>query len=177
MDITVTFRHTEPSEPLKEYAEKKIGKIVKYLDEPIEVDVVLSVEKIRNLAEATIQSRSMTIRAREESEDMYSSIDLVADKIEKQVRKYRDKIKSHKTFQKTGRVRSVSGMREETPVEAPRILRIENKYKKPMTPEDAAIQLAASGSEFILFTDAEEQNVCLLYRRKDGDLGLMVQPL
>jgi putative sigma-54 modulation protein len=181
MHIVVTFRHTEPSQALKEYAEKKIGKVIKYLDEPIEASVVLAVEKIRNIAEATIISRSMKIRAKEETADMYSSLDLVADKIEKQARKYRDKFKRRKSGKGAGK-QAGAGAVEALPgiapaVELPEIIRSDNEYTKPMTIEEAAMQLGLSKREFLVFTNASNRNPCVIYKRKDGNYGLIEQPV
>src|SRR3970040_2342226 len=86
--VTVTFRHTQPTDALKSYAEEKAHKIGKYFDRPLEAHVVLSVDsKERQVAEVTLQTRRLTIHGREETSDLYSAIDLVMDKVERQVRK------------------------------------------------------------------------------------------
>lgn len=90
--VSVTFRHTQPTDALKRYAEEKVHKIGKYFYRPLETHVVLSVDsKDRQLAEVTLQTRRLTIHGREETADLYSAIDLVMDKIEQQVRKYKTK--------------------------------------------------------------------------------------
>ena len=92
--VSVTFRHTEPTGALKRYAEEKVHKIGKYFYRPLEAHVVLSVDsRNRQLAEVTLQARRMTIHGREETEDLYSAIDLVVDKIEQQIRKYKTKLR------------------------------------------------------------------------------------
>ena len=88
MDITVTFRHTEPIESLKTYAEEKISKINKYLDSPMEAHIVLTVEKFRHQADVTLNLNGTLIKAVEETGDMYSAIDQVMDKTEKQVKRH-----------------------------------------------------------------------------------------
>jgi len=89
---SVTFRHTEPTEALKHYAEEKIQKIGKYFKRPLEAHVVLSVEgRQRQVAEVTLQARGMTIHGREETDDLYSAIDLLIDKVDQQVRKHKTK--------------------------------------------------------------------------------------
>jgi len=94
MRISVTFRHTEPTQALKEYAQTKVGKIKKYLDEPVEADVTLKVEKFRHIAEVLVRADGTTFNGGESSEDMYSSIDLVVDKMERQIKKHKTKARS-----------------------------------------------------------------------------------
>lgn len=90
--VSVTFRHTQPTDALKRYAEEKVHKIGKYFYRPLEAHVVLSVDsKERQLAEVTLQTRGITIHGREETADLYSAIDLVMAKIEQQIRKYKTK--------------------------------------------------------------------------------------
>lgn len=90
--VSVTFRHTQPTDALKRYAEEKVHKIGKYFYRPLEAHVVLSVDsKERQLAEVTLQTRGITIHGREETADLYSAIDLVMDKVERQIRKYKTK--------------------------------------------------------------------------------------
>ncbi len=92
--ISVTFRHTHPSDALKNYAEDKLQKIGKYFSRPLEAHVVLSVDsRDRQLAEVTLQTRRLTLRGREETNDLYSAIDLVLDKVEQQIRKYKTRIR------------------------------------------------------------------------------------
>jgi putative sigma-54 modulation protein len=90
--VSVTFRHTAPTDALKHYAEDKLHKIGKYFDRPLEAHVVLAVEsRERQVAEVTVQARGMTVHGREETEDLYAAIDLLMDKVEQQIRKYKTK--------------------------------------------------------------------------------------
>ncbi|HEY2986473.1 MAG TPA: ribosome-associated translation inhibitor RaiA [Candidatus Binatia bacterium] len=90
--VSVTFRHTEPTDALKHYAQDKLHKIGKYFQRPLEAHVVLSVDsRKRQVAEVTMQARGMTIHGREQTDDLYSAIDLLIDKIEQQIRKYKTK--------------------------------------------------------------------------------------
>ena len=102
MDIAVTFRHMEPADSLRTYAEEKISKIQKYLDSPSEAHIVLTVEKFRHLADVTLSLDGTTIKGVEETEDMYSAIDQVMDKIEKQVKRYRSKIRGRRSDNRKG---------------------------------------------------------------------------
>jgi putative sigma-54 modulation protein len=90
--VSVTFRHTQPTEALKHYAEEKIHKVGKYFRRPLEAHVVLSVDsRQRQTAEVTLQARGLTLHGREETNDLYSAIDLLIDKIEQQIRKHKTK--------------------------------------------------------------------------------------
>ncbi len=100
--VSVTFRHTQPTDALKRYAEEKLSKIGKYFYRPLEAHVVLSVDsRDRQLAEVTLQARGMTIHGREQTEDLYSAIDLVMDKVEQQIRKYKTKTRLKRRRVKT----------------------------------------------------------------------------
>lgn len=92
--VAVTFRHTQPTDALKQYAEEKIHRIGKYFYRPLEAHVILSVDsKQRQMAEVEVRVRGNTIHGKEETEDLYSAIDLVMDKIERQIKKRKEKIK------------------------------------------------------------------------------------
>ena len=96
MQLTVTFRHMEPSEKLKEYSHDKLARLEKYLDAVIDAEAVMTVEKFRHRAEVLITSDGLKIKAEEETEDMYAAIDMVVDKLEKQIKRHREKLKDHK---------------------------------------------------------------------------------
>ncbi len=97
MHIHTTFRHMEPSDAVKEYTESKLQKFSKYLHEPIEVHVVFQVQKLSQSAEVTVSAKNFRFHGVEESENLYASIDLVASKIERQLKKHKEKIKEHKS--------------------------------------------------------------------------------
>ncbi|MFH1727103.1 MAG: ribosome-associated translation inhibitor RaiA [Pseudomonadota bacterium] len=96
MNINVTFRHMETTEALRQYATDKIEKVQKYLDKAISANIVLSVEKFNHIADVTITTKGTTIKVTESTNDMYASIDAVVDKIERKLKKYKDKMKNHK---------------------------------------------------------------------------------
>jgi putative sigma-54 modulation protein len=102
MDISVTFRHMKPTESIRIYAEGKVSKIKKYLDAPIEAHVVLSVEKFRHIADVTLSVNGILIKGIEETDDMYSAIDQVMDKLEAQVKKSRSKVRNRRTEGRKG---------------------------------------------------------------------------
>ena len=97
MQIAVTFRHMESSDAIRSYVEEKLARVKKYIDEPIDAQVVLSVQKkINNRAEVVMVAKGLTMKSTESKEDMYAAIDLMVDKIERQLKRYKDKLKKHK---------------------------------------------------------------------------------
>ena len=100
--LSVTFRHTAPTDALKHYAEEKLHKIGKYFNRPLEAHVVLAVEsRERQVAEVTVTARGMTLHGREETEDLYSAIDLLMDKVDQQIRKHKSKTRRKRRKAKT----------------------------------------------------------------------------
>lgn len=173
MDINVTFRHTEPIESLKTYAEEKIAKLDKYLDGPAEAHIVLTVEKFRHQADVTLGVNGTRIKAFEETGDMYSAIDQVMDKVEKQLKRHLSKMRERRTDTSSGeRLASETEVEAETALEEP-IIEVEKLEAKPMDPEEAAMQLGFSKQEFLVFRNAKSNEINVLYRRKDGNLGLI----
>ena len=175
MQLSVSFRNLDPSDHLKNYAETRLNRIKKYMEEPIEVHLVLSVQKFRHTADVTINANGIKIKAQEETGDLYSAIDLVMDKIEKQIKRQREKLKEHKT---EGRLRATEEpepppVEEEAPGEVPQVVRKERIFAKPMDVEEAAMQLKLSGNEFLVFTNAKSRVINVLYKQKDGNFGLI----
>ncbi|MBN1850220.1 MAG: ribosome-associated translation inhibitor RaiA [Deltaproteobacteria bacterium] len=173
MDITVTFRHMEPTESLRTYATDKVSKIKKYLDFPIEAHIVLEVEKFRHMADVTLSLDGTMIKGVEVTEDMYSSIDQVMDKIEKQVKKYRSKVRQRRPESLKGAVGPDVGEEGAEPsLEEPGI-EVEKMVAKPMDAEEAAMQLNMSQQDFMVFRNSSSMEINVIYKRKDGNLGLI----
>ena len=172
MDIAVTFRHIEPTESLRTYAEEKVSKIKKYLDSYAEAHIVLTVEKFRHMADVTLSVNGTTIKGVEETGDMYSAIDQVTDKIEKQVKRYRSKIRNRRTeSRKNERVleaEEITALSFEDPS-----IEKEKMVAKPMDPEEAAMQLGMSQQDFLVFRNSRSEEINVIYKRKDGNLGLI----
>lgn len=175
MEITVTFRHIDASDSLKAYAEEKVSKMDKYFDFPIEAHIVLAVEKFRRSADVTLNMNGTVIKGVVETEDMYSAIDQVIDKIEKQVKRYRDKLRDRRTDARKPGTGSGAGETEEAGSEEPRI-EIEKIVAKPMDPEEAAMQIDLSQQDFLVFRNSRSREINVIYKRKDGNLGL-IEPL
>jgi putative sigma-54 modulation protein len=174
MQTNVTFKNLDPSENLKSYVKEKLNRFDKYLYNPAEANVVLSVEKFRHIAEINIIGDKLNINGKEETNDMYSAIDMTLDKLEKQIKKSKEKIRGHrgtKTRSKEENVLpSVQGEEESQPN-----LTIKNIEYKPMDIDEAVLQLELISDSFLVFTNARTDRVNVLYRRKNGDLGL-IQP-
>jgi len=174
MEITVTFRHLESTDALRDYAREKVSRIKKYVGTPAEAAVVLSLEKRRHTAEITLNIDGITINAKEVTEDMYSSIDLAVDKLERQVKKHKEKIKDHKPGERerTARYNILSAQPDEQALRG-RIIKTESVFIKPMSIDEAIMQIDVMNSDFMIFTNAETQKVTVIYRRRDGNLGLI----
>lgn len=176
MQVTTTFRHMEQSEALKAYAEEKLERLNKYIDEPITAQVYFSVEKIRHIAEIVITARGVTTKASEATSDMYAAVDMVLDKIERQLKRYKEKLKDHKPGSSAnGRTMSKkileAGSLEASP--EPVVITTKTEIAKPMAVEEAVMQMDLLHKDFLVFTDAVSGEINVLYRRKDGNFGLI----
>ncbi len=174
MQVSVTFRHMESSDALRKYAEEKTERLSKYLFEPIEVHWVLSIEKIRHIADATVAANGVAIKAQEDTQDMYSAIDSVIDKLENQVRRHKERIKQHKSHsgESSGMRYAVAGA-EDSAGRRLKIVKKENRFIKPMSVEEAAMQMEIAGNDFLVFTDSSTSAINVIYRLENGDLGLI----
>ncbi|WP_456432010.1 ribosome hibernation-promoting factor, HPF/YfiA family [Thermosulfuriphilus sp.] len=171
MQINVTFRRLDPSQGLKDYAVKRLGKLAKYFGGPTEINVILTTEKFRQIAEVVITGNGLNLNGKEETNDMYSAIDLVVDKMERQLRRHREKVKSHKG---RGPGRSVSEVSAPVETEEREVV-VERVTAKPLSLEEAIDQLELMGYQFLVFVNADTETLNVLYRRSDGHYGL-IQP-
>ena len=176
MQITTTFRHLETSDALKSYAEEKLERIKKYIDEPVIAQVFMTVEKIRHCAEVTLTAKGITIKASEETNDMYAAIDAVVDKIERQLRRYKERIKEHKPAPEAVERQVRKSIVEAESIEqrrTPVVIRTKTFSIKPMSVEEAVMQMDLLHKDFLVFTDSTTDAINVIYRRKDGDYGLI----
>jgi ribosome hibernation promoting factor len=197
MQLSTTFRHMDASQAVREYAADKLDKIKKYFNkDPIAAHAVFSVERgFNHVADINITlPNGIVINAKEVTEDMYSSIDLAAARIERQVRKWKEKIRDHKPHggpgtdfrafiipaeeleppRGAGSTAKADGA-SPTAAASPgfRVVKDETFSARSMKVEDAVMQLNLLGDELIVFTDAGTQCISILYRRKDGNYGLI----
>jgi len=184
VNLTVKGRNLVLTDAISSYAEEKIGKLGKYLAEGTRCEVEMWAEKNPSIAnnqvvEVTIFTKGPVIRAREASPDIYASIDLISEKLERQVKKYRGKLVSrsqggHKEALVSEGFTS-SGETEEAEAEAagPLIVKTKHFMIKPMTPEEACLQLDLVGHDFYVFKSSETNETAVVYRRRDGNYGLI----
>jgi len=173
MELTVTFRHLEPNDALRNHAQEKVSKIEKYVSNINEVHVILSLEKRSHIAEVIVNVNRAKITAKEVNEDnMYTAIDLVMDKIEKQARRYKDKITSHKDQHRKARHNIFSSEGSEK-TQPPNIIRTESVFIEQMTVDEAIMQIESINDDFLVFKNWDTEKVNVLYRRRDGDFGLV----
>ena len=171
MRITISGRSIELTDGLKAAVEDKIGKLEKYFTPDTDVFVTLSVEKERQKIEVTIPVPGHIIRSEQVSNDMYVSIDLVEEIIERQLKKYKNKIitkqQSNSNFRKEYIEKEVEADDEI------KIIRTKKFDMKPMYPEDACVQMELLGHDFFVFVNAEDDNVNVVYKRKGNTYGLI----
>lgn len=174
MDITVTFRHIDSTESLRIYAEEKMSKLDKYFDYPVEAHIVLAGEKFRRMADVTLNVNGTVIKAVEETEDMYAAIDQVIDKLEKQVKRYIDKTRNRRPEARKSENRAdlVASETNEAGNDEP-VIEVEKLLAKPMDPEEAAMQFNMSQQDFLVFRNSRSSDINVIYKRKDGNLGLI----
>ncbi len=165
MQLNITFRHMEPSEAMKNYAERKLNRIIKrYSRNIVELLLVLSMEKHRNIAELIVKGRNMLLSSQEQTDDMFKSIDAVIDKIERQLKKFKEKIREPKGVPLEG----ISTGQSAEEIENIPYRIFQRKYQlKPMSVDEAVLNLNIKGDDFIIFTNSNSNMVNLL--RKVGD--------
>lgn len=222
MQVAVTFRHMDASSALRDYATEKFQHVVrKYLRSPMDAKVVLSVEKFWHIAKFSLNVRGLSVKSEEKSEDMYSSIDLALDKMERQLRRYKDKIRDHKPVsgvaERNFKVHVLAPVADEEPEATPEaapaepaegdlplnssgeladpaefgyidvalsgdgdtpethvtVLRTHMHAAQPMTIAEAVMQLDLQSMAFLVFTNDESGNLNIVYRRDDGNYGLI----
>lgn len=192
MRINVTFRHMEATDALRDHAEKRIRRVAKYVHRPIDAHVILSVVKRRHIAEVVFNADRTTMTAKEETGDLYSAIDLAGDKLEHRARKHTEKLKSHKLPAPSRRLKEVAPELPEPVRESsaglrmdvlrgdsfgrrkgPDVIHTKRFPVKPMSVEEAVMQMDLMSSEFFVFRNAAADRISVVYRRKDGHYGLI----
>jgi putative sigma-54 modulation protein len=183
MEIQFNFKNFEPSAYLKDHIQSRFEKLDKYLRNPEtgQIQINLEVEKFRQIAEAILTADDLHLTAQDETQDMYATVDSILDKLEAQLRKYRDKQKRDKKRNKTEKAAAGPGASSaETAVEetvaaeaAPSVVETDMYEPKPMDVEEAVIQLQKSNYDFLVFFNAENNRVNVVYRRRNGDYGLI----
>lgn len=182
MQVSITGRNLELTEPLKDYVSDKLQHLKHSFDHVVDVHVVLSVQKFHHQCEITVHANGITVHAKHESEDMYASIDGVIDKLNRQLKRYRAKMQRHQSnhSQRKGReiklshrVVSMPSHDEELAVDQqPETLLHEEMSVKPMSVDEAVMQMELSEKQpMIVFTNQDTESLNIIYRRADGQLG------
>ncbi|HNZ65366.1 MAG TPA: ribosome-associated translation inhibitor RaiA [Smithella sp.] len=173
MKISVTFRNGEGENWQKIYAEEKMQKLKKYLDAPAEAHIVVSIEKFRNVTEINLNSNGWNINAKEEAKDMRVALDRCVEKIEKQLKKQREKIREHKpkSIRRSQEKQAPADETDETT--ANRLMETRKLILKPMSFDEAIMELEEGNDRFILYRDSSSENVSMIYRRDDGNYTLI----
>lgn len=172
MEVVITGRQMEVTPALKEYIEGRARKIEKYSSKTTQVSFTLKVEKYRHIAEVLVRANGFLLQAEEETDEMYASVDQAMSKIERQFKKYKEKLSNH-------RVRHEETTEASEPEAEPSLPKVKKKKVfpvKPMLLEEAALQMELLGKDFFLFGNHENHRINVLYKRKDGSLGL-IEPI
>jgi putative sigma-54 modulation protein len=176
MQVNITFRHLESTEALKSHARGKVEHIQRYIDRPSEAHVVLYVENLEHKADINLKAGPFLLRGRAKSNDMYASIDAAAERIERQLKKHKEKLKNHKVVERANGQRAVDIRHEVLDVaRAPsdRVVKSSTFQAKPMSLDEAVLQLDLLNSQFFVFQNAKDHTINVVYRRDDGNLGLI----
>lgn len=180
LQVSVTFRHMDASDALRSYAAEKVERLAsKYLKNAVEAHVILASNRHRqhNVAEVNIHASNFDISAHAENPDLYAGIDFAMDKVEAQLRKHKDRLNDRK-----GRA-SLAEIATMIPVEvvsshdehgATKVIETETLQAKPLSVDDAVMQLELTHSEFLVFRNAATSSISVVYKRRDGHYGLIV---
>ena len=173
MNIIIIGKNIDVTPGLREAVEEKIGQLEKYFTPDTEVHVTLSVEKDRQKIEVTIPVKGSIIRSEQVSNDLYVSIDLVEEIIERQLKKYKSKLVNYK--QNSDNFKQDYIEKDFADDDEIKIIRSKKFDMKPMYPEDACVQMELLGHNFFVFQNAETDQVCVVYKRKGNTYG-MIEP-
>lgn len=184
MNVTVTGRHMEMTDALRAYIESGLGKIETHFDKVMDANVVLEVQKHRHIAEVNLHANGVRIHGKEVSSDMYASVDAVMDKLDRQIRKHKDRINRHQPRRARElkdyhhAIIALEGAEaqstaEEQAVFAHKVVHREKLPMKPLSIDEAVLQLELLDEPFLVFSNADTAQVNVLYRRDDTTFGLI----
>lgn len=171
MTINITARQTTITPDIREYCERRIQSIEKIVGYPVEAEMILSIEKYRHRAEINVRIKGATLNTVGETQDMFSAVGVAFDHIEKRVKKERDKLRERK--RRRTREAEVYSPAGEAPERPKRIIPSKNTAPKPLSIEEAALQLESSRDDVLVFRKSDSEKWAVLFRRKDGHLGLI----
>jgi len=174
MNISVTGRHVDVTDAMRAYAEEKVAKLDKYLPDNSDASIVLGVEKYRHKAEIQINVNGILIQAQEETDEMYASIDKALDKLSRRLRRYKEKLKAKKGRGEEKVLAPAEPAEPLSPEERiPQIIKTKRFEMKPMTPEEAVMQMELLDKNFFVFSNMGTGVLNVIYKRVDGNIGLI----
>jgi len=176
MKITISGKNIEVTDALRDVTEKKLSKLEKYFQQDVAVDVTLSVERNRQIIEVTIPFSGARLRAEESTDDMYGSIDNVIDVLERQIRKHKTKLQRRTQMGETIRFENITSLPVDPNEKEPKIVKTKKFAMKPMDEEEAVLQMELIRHSFFVFRNSDTDEVNVVYKRKDGNYGL-IEPL
>jgi len=180
MRVRISGRHMETTDALKEHIETRLDKLRAHFERVIDAEVVLSVEKHRHIAEITLHANGVHIHGKESSSDMYTSVDAVIDKLDKQIQRFKKRTVRHQGRRGKGQAawpaEDVDAAQQENAEEdeprTPQVVR-ETLVMKPMGVDEAVLQLDLAQEAFLVFSNAQTQQLNVIYKREDGAYGLV----
>ncbi len=181
MNIVVRGRNVSLTDRIQEYVEKKVGKLERYLPLIDEARMELSQEETRSaqhrmIAQLTVRSRSKVLRAEERDQDLFAAIDLVSDKMQRQITRFKDRLygrSQQRGAEKAPAPQEPEAVAEAVPEPVGAIVRTKKFPVTPMGPEEALEQMELLGHDFFVFYNSDADGINVLYRRRNGDYGLL----
>jgi putative sigma-54 modulation protein len=175
MIVSVTFRNAEGESWQKGYVDEKLQKLKKYVDNAVEARVILSVEKFRNVAEINLAANGLNINAKEEEKDMHLAIDNAIVKIERQLKKHKEKIREHKnnSMREDGIAGGGTAAEDLEDLSGIEVMSVRSLVLKPMSMDDAVMELETAKNRFVVYRDSTTENINVLYRQEDGKFALI----
>ena len=169
MKYLIRGEKIQVTDSIKDYIQEKLSKMDKYLDNPenVEAKILIKVKGVEQRVEVTIQTKGYFLRAEEAHSDLYAAIDLIIDKLERQFRKYKTKLLDKSRQENIQDSFDIDEVIEEEIVKRKKI------YLKPMDEEEAIMQMELLGHTFFVFKNIETDTICVIYKRHDGDYGLI----
>ncbi len=173
MKMNYTGKNMDVTDALRDVTEKKLSKLDKYFQTDVSGNVTFGTEKNRKIIEVTINLPGTILRAEESSDDMYASIDKAIDVLERQVRKHKTKLQKRYKNSETIRFENVPSPTKEDEEDKPTLVKRKRFGLKPMSTDEAILQMELLRHNFFVFMDAETEDVTVVYKRKDGNYGLI----
>lgn len=175
MKVNVTAKNMALTGAIREYAEKKVTKISKYFDDIMDIQVNLEVQRNLHIAEVLVDVKGVFLKGYEKSEDMYASIDIAVDKIEKQLIKYKERLKDRKNAErKPDEILKLNVYDTDTMMDAePKIIVSKSIPSKPMDIDEAVMQMDLLNKNFFVFRNSQTADINVVYKRDDGQIGLI----